>query len=291
MRRIPYQYQNEFDQILADLIMSKKIQPSTSSWASPLRLLRKKDGTLRVTVDYQAINNVTEKVAYPLPLIDEIFHRLRNAKYFTLIDLTSGYYQVPLEEKSRKFSAFICPRGLFEWLVMPMGLTNAVETFQEMMNRVLKGYLGKICEVYLDDIIIYSSSLEEHIKHVNMVVKRLKRYNLKIKSEKCKIAQTKIEYLSHVIYDGKMEPSPTKTADLFKFQEPLTVQQTHSFIGLGGYYRKFINNYSSLISPLLRYVQQNGKLEWDNGCSQAFNCLREKLTNSDFAQVQRAIPS
>ena len=116
-RRIAYQYREDFDKILDDLLESKKIQPSYSAWASPLRLLRKKDGSLRVTVDYQQVNNVTEKVAYPLPFIDEIFNRLSKAKYFTVMDLTSGYYQVPLEPKSRQYTAFICARGLFEYIV------------------------------------------------------------------------------------------------------------------------------------------------------------------------------
>jgi hypothetical protein len=157
-KRIAYQYQDEFDKILDDLLASKKVRPSYSAWASPLRLLRKKDGSLRVTVDYQQVNNVTEKVAYPLPFIDEIFNRLSKAKYFTVMDLTSGYYQVPLDPNSRQYTAFICSRGLFEYLVLPMGITNATETFQRMMNKVLDGLLHVICEVYLDDIIVYSDT-------------------------------------------------------------------------------------------------------------------------------------
>ena len=161
--------------------------------------MRKKDGSLRVTVDYQLVNNVTEKVAYPLPFANDIFNRLSKAKYFTVMDLTSGYYQLPLEPNSRQFTAFICARGLFEYLVMPMGITNATETFQRMMNNVLEGLLHVICEVYLDDIIVFSNTLEEHVEHVRLVAERLKKLNLKIKIEKCKIAQEKIEYLSHII--------------------------------------------------------------------------------------------
>ena len=136
-------------------------------------MLRKKDKTLRVTVDYGHLNKVTERIAYPFPYPEEIFSKLSRARYFTVIDLTSGYYQVPLDPASRKYTAFMCSKGTFEYLVLPMGLTNATETFQKMMKTVLRGLTGKICEVYLDDIIIYSESLSEHIQHVKAVVARL----------------------------------------------------------------------------------------------------------------------
>ena len=277
-RKIPFNYQTEFDALLNDMLASGKIRPSTSGWASPLRLLRKKDGSLRITVDYQMVNNVTEKVAYPLPLVDDIFSRLANARYFTVIDLTSGYYQVPLHPDSIKYTAFICARGLFEYQVLPMGITNATETFQRMMNQVLKGLLYTICEVYLDDIIIYSNTIEEHIEHVKQVVNRLNEYNLKIKLEKCKIAEQQIEYLSHVISHGTISPSPAKVADLMKYNPPLNAKQTHSFIGLGSYYRKFIEKFAHIVAPLREALQEK-VFKWDQKCTDAFNTLRSKLTS------------
>ena len=193
-RRIAHYYEKEFEEIIDDMLESKKIQPThTSPWASPLRLLRKKDKSIRVTVDYQYLNSVTERVAYPFPFADVIFSKLAMAVFFTVIDLTSGYYQVPLDPDCRAYTAFLCSKGCFEYLVLPMGLTNAVETFQRLMNEVLKGLINDFCQVYLDDIIIYSATLDDHIEHVQIVVERLKQHNLKIKLSKCKIAQTKVE--------------------------------------------------------------------------------------------------
>ena len=153
-----YHFQKDFDKALDDMIKSGKVRESTSGWASPLRLVGKKDGGVRVTVDYKLLNNVTEKVAYPLPIIDEIFQRLSDATFYTVLDLTSAYNQVKLDPDSRKYTAFICHRGLFEYNVLPMGTTNATETFQRLMNKVFEGILHKIVETYLDDIIIYSKT-------------------------------------------------------------------------------------------------------------------------------------
>ncbi len=203
---------------------------------------------------------------------------MSKARYFTVIDLTSGYYQVPLVPDSRKYTGFICYRGLFEYLVLPMGLTNACETFQEMMNKVLDGLLTVICDVYLDDIIIYSNDLEEHVKHVQLVIDRLIQYNLKVKLEKSKICQDKIEYLSHTISHGQIQPSPAKVKDLYKYDAPLNVRQIHSFIGLGSYYKRFIKNFAAIISALLRAVQAE-PFEWTRECQDAFDEIRNKLTS------------
>jgi len=137
-----------------------------------------------------------------------------------------------------------------------MGITNATETFQRMMNHVLDGLLHVICEVYLDDIIVYSDTLEEHIEHVRLVVQRLEQFCLKIKLEKCKVAQESIEYLSHIISNGQISPSPAKVADLYKFTTPLNEIQVHSFVGLGSYYRRFVQNFAMLVSPLLRALSE-----------------------------------
>ena len=158
-RRIPMKFSAEFETMIDDMLEAGKIRETFDSpWASPLCLLRKKDKLLRVTVDYGHLNKVTELIAYPFSYPEEIFSKLARARYFTVVDLTSGYYQVSLDPASRKFTAFMCSKGTFEYLVFPYGLTNATETFQKMMNTVLKGLAGKICEVFLDDIIIYSET-------------------------------------------------------------------------------------------------------------------------------------
>lgn len=165
-----------------------------------------------------------------------------------------------------------------------MGLTNATETFQKMMNTVLKGLTGKICEVYLDDIIIYSETLSEHIKHVEAVVQRLKQYNLKVKLSKCKIAQQTIQYLSHVISHCHIQPSAEKVKDLNKFQAPLNYSQIHSIIGLASYYRKFVKNFASIISPLLR-AAQNKHITWTDECHNAFNTIKTSLQSEPVLKL------
>jgi hypothetical protein len=276
-RRIPMKFTAEFETMIDDMLAAGKIQETFSSpWASPLCLLRKKDKTLRVTVDYGHLNKVTERIAYPFPYPEEIFSKLSRARYFTGIDLSSGYYQVPLDIASRKYTAFMCSKGTFEYLVLPMGLTNATETFQKMMNTVLRGLTGKICEVYLDDIIIYSESLSEHIQHVKAVVARLQQYNLKIKLSKCKIAQVTITYLIHTISHHHIQPSTEKVKDLDKFQAPLSHSQIHSFIGLASYYRKFVKNFASIVSPLLRAAQTK-HIQWTDECQKAFDNIKSSL--------------
>ncbi len=222
-RRIAVNYQRVFDQMIEDMIISKKISPThTSPWVSRPRLLRKKDGSIRVRIDYQYLNSCTQKISYSFPFAEEIFARLTHATYFTVIDLTSGYFQVPLDPASRSCTVFMFSKGIFKFNVLPMGVTNAVETFQRLIDHVLKGLIGHICEVYLDNIIIYSSSKLEHLKHVKIIVDRLKQNNLIIKLSKCKIAHTEVVYLSHTISKGTMKPSQEKVKDLLKYTSPLT---------------------------------------------------------------------
>ena len=283
-RRIAYHYKIEFEQMMKDMLEAGRIRESRSAWASPLRLLKKKDGTLRTTIDYKLVNNVIEKEIYPIPMIDDIFSRLAKAKYFTVLDLTSGYYQVPLDPNSSKYTAFICYLRLFEYLVLPMGITNATSTFQRMMNKVLNGLLYKICEVYLDDIIIYSNTLEEHINHVKQVIDRLKEYNLKIKISKCKIAQESVEYLSHIISNGTIQPSPRKIQELLKYQTPFNAKQILSFHGLGSYYRRFIGGFATIVAPLLRAIE--GKtVVWNEECELAVNILKKLLTTCPILRL------
>ena len=275
-RQIPCKYQHELEAMLNDMIEAGIIQKSNSAWASPLRLVKKKDGKLRITIDYQKVNSLTERPAYPIPYISDIFTKLSKSKYYTVVDLTSGYYQVPLDPNSRKYTAFRYGDHQYEYLRMPMGITGAVETFQKMMNEALGDYLHTICEVYLDDIVIHSENLEEHVKHVKMVADRLASYNFQIKLEKCQIALDKIEFLGHTISNGTIQPNQKKVEDLFKYTTPLTEKQIHSFIGLGSYYRKFIPNFASITIPLHEALKQK-KIIWTQECEHAVNAIRQYL--------------
>ena len=169
---------------------------------------------------------------------------------------------------------------------MPMGITNATETFQMLMNKVFEGLINKICQVYLDDIIIYSNNIKDHLYHVQLVANRLEQHNLKIKLEKCKIAQKKIEYLSHVISNGYISPSQNKVKDLTKFKSLLNAKQIHSFLGLAGYYRKFIKNFSTIASPLLIAAQEK-EINWSNECQESFDILLNALISEPITKLPR----
>ena len=204
MRKVPQAFENEFKTTIQEMIKHGLIRASRSPWSSPVRLVRKKDGSMRITVDYRKLNGVTIKDAYPIPNINNMFNHLTKGRLFTTLDLHSGYFQLPMDPDSSQYTAFTCEFGFFEYVVMPQGLCNATATFQRAMTLALGDLIGKICYCYLDDVIIFSEDPDQHLEHVKMVRDRLKQHNLKIKMSKCKFAQTKIEYLSHVICNGQI---------------------------------------------------------------------------------------
>ena len=206
-RGIPYNHRADFQKTILEMKRAGMIVDSKSPWSSPIRLVKKKDGTIRICVDFRKVNNATVKDAYPIPRIEDIFSYLSAARVFTTLDLTKGYYQVAMDPLSRQYTAFSCEFGFYEYTVMPMGLTNACATFQRLMDTALSGLNGKICLVYLDDIIIFSKNAEEHANHVKLVADRLRAFNLKVNLKKCKFAQSHVEYLSHIIGNGTIKIS------------------------------------------------------------------------------------
>ena len=275
MRLIPYQFKEEFHSMLKKMITAGKITPSTSEWASPLCLLWKKDGGgLRFTVDFKKINAATIRECYPIPNIDAIFNRLAKAVIFTTLDLTSAYHQVPLSKESQQYTAFICEFGQFQYTVMPMGTMNATFCMQRIMELVLSDLIGRICFAYLDDIIVFSDITANHLSNVKLVTERLRQFNLKIKLEKSKVAQTRIEYLSHIIENGTIAPGPAKISALFQKTIPTSVTQIRSFLGLAQYYKKFIKGFAGIASPLYLVTSNGNKFVWTEACTNSFNQLR-----------------
>jgi hypothetical protein len=291
MRKLPHKYIEQFKTMINDMLQAKRIQPSVSPWASAVRIVGKPDGSIRTTIDYKHINDDIENDAYPMRFITDIFSRLGKAKVFTVIDCTSGYFQVPLDEQSRKYTAFRCILGLFEFLVMPMGIKGAAERFQRMMEIALHGLYSVICEVYQDDLIIYSNTLEDHWIHVNLVLERLAHYVIKVKLSKCKIAQTRIEYLSHIIENGTIRPSPRKTQALFQHKTPTTVSQLHKMHGLAAYYKRFVRNFSDIAKPIREAInectQQKAKniVNWNEQRQRAYDTIRQLLTNEPILRL------
>ena len=201
---------SEVERQLTDYLKRGFIQPKCSPWASPILLVKKKDGSMRLCVDYRGLNALTIKNKYPLPRIDELFDQLNGAWYFTKIDLRSGYHQVRIRTQDVSKTAFQTRFGHYEFLVMPFGLTNAPATFMTLMDSVLRPYLGKFVVVYLDDILIYSRSLEEHLDHLKKVFELLRAHKLYAKESKCEFCRTQIHYLGHLISAEGLQMDPSK---------------------------------------------------------------------------------
>lgn len=209
---------------------------------------------LRIVIDFRKLNNLTIGDSFPLPNITDILDQLGNAKYFTTLDLASGYHQIPMAEGDKQKTAFSTPHGHYEFNRMPFGLKNAPATFQRLMNTILTGMQGLKCLVYLDDIVIYGPrSLEEHNKRIIEVLKRLRNSNLKLQPDKCEFLRKEVVYLGHIITEDGILPDPSKLKAVHKFPTPQKVKDIQSFIGLAGYYRRFIEDFSK-IARLMRLL-------------------------------------
>ena len=245
VRRPPFHMKEAANKEVSKMLDAGIIEPSNSPWASPVVLVKKKDGTLRYCIDYRKLNSVTQKDSYPLPRIDDSLDSLGNAKYFSTLDLASGYWQIGLSEKAKLKSAFCSTSGLYQFRVMPFGLTNAPATFQRLMERVLAGLQWNICLVYIDDIIIFSRTVDEHIQQLQTVFDRLKHAKLKLKPKKCHLFQKKVQYLGHVVSEAGIETDPDKISAVKDWPRPQTVTDVRSFIGLCSYYRRFIPEFAT----------------------------------------------
>ena len=215
----------EVEKQLTDYVSRGFIRSSSSPWASPILLVKKKDGAMRMCVDYRALNAVTIKNKYPLPRVDELFDQLHGASYFTKIDLRSGYHQVRIRLADIPKTAFRTRFGHFEFLVMPFGLTNAPATFMTLMDTVLRPYLGKFVIVFLDDILIYSASKEEHFEHLTKVFDLLRSHNLYGRQSKCEFLKTEIHYLGHVISAQGVQMDITKVNAIMHWPCPNNLEE------------------------------------------------------------------
>ena len=216
------------------------IQESYSPWSSPVVIVDKKTGDKRFCIDFRKINQMTIMDAHPLPRIDDLLERFRMAKWFTTIDLESGYWQIEMKEEDKEKTAFICSQGLFEYNVMPFGLKNAPRTFQRVMDEILKEEIGEFVTVYLDDIMIYSKNFEEHMKHIDKVLGKLKENNMIVKLKKCQFGKRNIEFLGHIVGRDGLKPDEKKVEKIKQIKIPETVIQVRSFLGLCSYYRSEI---------------------------------------------------
>eukprot|EP00833_Pecoramyces_ruminatium_P011005 jgi/Orpsp1_1/1185037/evm.model.c7180000092080.1 len=270
----------EADKYIDENLSKGFIRPSKSPAAYPVLFQIKKDGSLRFCVDYRKLNEVTVKDSYPLPLYNMFFEQVRGSKIFTKLDLKAAYNLVRIRKGDEYKTAFRTRRGQYEYLVMPFGLTNAPAVFQRFINFVLSDFINDFVVVYLDDILIYSRSLEEHRIHVKKVLGALRENQLTVKLEKCVFHVTEIEFLGHVISGQSIKTDPKKIESVAKWPEPKNLKQVQSFLGFCNYYRRFIKNFSSVANPLFKLTRKNVVFSWDDGCKQAFNTLKTLLTTA-----------
>eukprot|EP00731_Ephydatia_muelleri_P007838 Em0004g176a len=279
-RRLPFHQQQEVRGLLDYMLSQGIIEPSCGPWASPIVLAKKKDGTTRFCVDFRRLNDCTRKDAQPLPRIDDTLDALGGAQYFSTLDLASGYWQVEVDSRDREKTAFVTPFGLFQFRVMPFGLCNAPATFQRLMERVLAGLHWMTCLVYLDDIIIFSRSVETHVKQLKEVLERLKIAGLKIRPKKCHLLQTSVQYLGHVISAEGIRTDPQKVACVSNWPVPRTSKELQSFLGLASYYRRFVKDFAHIASPLHALTEKGREWVWSKECNDAFFDLKKRLVSS-----------
>ena len=299
-------------QHLQDLVNSGVIRESDSPFASPIVVVRKKNGTVRLCIDYRKLNLQTIKDAYALPKLEDTFTALTGSQWFSVLDLKSGYYQIEMEEKDKEKTAFVCPLGFWEFNRLPQGVTNAPSTFQRLMEKCVGEMNLKEVLVFIDDLIVFAPTLEEHEERLMRVLNRLKDFGLKLSVEKCTFFQTSVHYLGHVVSKNGVETDPAKIEALRSWPPPKTLKELRSFLGFAGYYRRFVKDYSKIVKslheltsgyppsqkkckPLVRPEDYLNPKEpfggrWTSACQHAFETIKEKLTSAPvlaFANPQK----
>ncbi|GBG70429.1 hypothetical protein CBR_g6557 [Chara braunii] len=270
---------------LKELIEKGWIRPSVSPYGSPVLFVPKKGGTLRMCIDYRGLNAITVKNREPLPRIDDLLDRVQGCRYFSKIDLKSGYHQIAIRPEDQHKTAFQTRYGLYEFVVMPFGLCNAPGTFQHAMNRIFRDYLDKFVIVYLDDILIFSRTVDEHVAHLDKVLSLLRQHKFKINGEKCEFGRTRILYLGHEISAEGLKPDDAKVASIRDWPRPQSVTEIRSFLGMTGYYRTFVKNYSIVAAPLTDLTRFDTPWEWTDKCEAAFRHLKHALTHYEVLKL------
>ena len=283
-RRMPFAVRQEVARQLESMQEAGIIEPSSSPWSSPVVMVRKKDGSLRFCVDYRELNKVTRKDTYPLPRVDDLLDQIGQSKFFTTLDLASGYWQIRVEPSSREKTAFVTPHGLFQFRVMPFGLTNAPAVFQRLMQSVLMGLNptvgNQFVSVYIDDVLIYSRTLSEHLEHLKLVIERIEQAGLKLKPSKCSFVREEVEYLGHLLTPDGLKTNPRTVNAVKEYPQPQSVKEIRQFLGLSSYYRRFIKNFAALAQPLTALTRNNVEFKWTEECQEAFDRLKQCLTSA-----------
>ena len=270
----------EAERQVQELLEKGLIEPAGGAWSSPVVLVRKKDQSWRFCVDYRRLNAVTQQDAYPLPRIDESLEALAGSRYFTTLDLLSGYWQVPLDRDAQEKSAFATRSGLWKWKVLPFRLTSAPATFQRLMEQVLRDLHWKTALLYLNDVIVISPDFGSHLTRLEEVLQRLHGAGLKLKPQKCELLQTQVRYLGHIVSSNGIATDPDKIEAIKSWPPPRDLKELQAFLGTAGYYRQYLPDFATVARPLHQLTSKGTEWVWDTDAQEAFDELRRRLVTA-----------
>lgn len=260
------------------MLENELIECSHSEWSSPCLLVPKPNGSYRFCTDYRKVNSVTKTDSYPIPRMEDCIDKIGSAQYVSKFDLLKGFWQVPLTHRAVEVSAFVTPEGLYQYKVMPFGMKNASSTFQRLMNTVIFELEG--CDVYIDDLVVYSDTWKQHITRLRALFERLTKANLTINLVKSEFVKAQVTYLGHVVGHGVVKPVQAKVEAVLNFPAPQNRRELMRYLGMAGYYRKFCRNFSDIVSPLTNLLKKHVKFIWDESCQRAFEKIKAILSNS-----------
>lgn len=277
--------QKQIDQELDEMLKNDIVEPSDSGWASPILLVKKKDGNYRFCVDYRKLNSVTMPDSYPLPYISNVLDKLRNAHYLSSLDIKSAYWQVPVAEESRRYTAFTVPnRGLFQFKRMPFGLRNSPATWQRLIDNVLGSDLEPFVFVYLDDIVIVTPTFDKHLAVLEEVLRRLSEAHLTVSWDKCQFCRSELRYLGYVVDVHGLHADPEKVQAMLQLPSPKTVSEVRRILGIFSWYRRFLPNFAERVAPITELIKKSSKFEWSKECESAFLEIKELLVSAPVLQ-------
>lgn len=280
-RRAPMHLRADIEAQVESMLAQGIVEECASPWAAPLVVVKKKDGSNRICVDYRALNKVTEMDGHPIPRIADSLDALAGATVFSTLDMTSGYHQVEVAAQDRDKTAFVTGRGHhLRFVTMPFGLCGAPSTFQRLMERVLQGLVWKSTVVYLDDVVIFSRTPEEHVGHLREVLERFEAHNLKLKPRKCELFRSEVGYLGHVVSRAGVATDPGNIEKVKSWEPPRNQKEVRSFLGLTGYYRSYVKDYGEIAEPMVRLTDARTEFRWTPQCQRAFETLRERLVTA-----------
>ena len=272
--RLPFAYREEARNQVTEMLNQGVIQPSCSPWASPIVLVKKKDGKFRFCIDYRKLNAITKKDAHPLPRVDDLLDALNGSQYFSTLDLRSRYWQIGVAPEDREKTAFTTSDGLWEFVRLPFGVSGGPATFQRAIEIVLSGLTYDTCLCYFDDVIIPSSNLQQQCERLTTVLSRFRQHNLKVKASKCSFGASQVLFLGHIVSSQGVATDPKKTAAVSELSEPKNITELRAFLGLAGYYRRFIPNFASIASPLVELTKKGSKFVWSAKQHDGFQMLK-----------------